>query len=389
MKPPKNLHGSATLLALMLLSLSAALLLFMAHHHIRFEHDSSAQQVRSTAAFAAAEAGLDWTLAQLNRSDGVDAQCQAQTGAPRFRQRFGAPSPANTSPRCLLTSASTWDCQCAETPDPPSTALPAPSFQVAIRPNAQPQWLDLTATGCLSTTPDCTAAAQSPRAAVHLTLGYLPALALQPEAALTIRGAADLRAAPWTIVPAQNHLALQAGSSITHGPQTNTRPEHSALHQLPPSTFFTHLFHLPPSAWQHQPVVHTLDCRAPCDTALQALLAGPLQAQMVWLEGGLHLDTPLTLGSPSAPILLVINGPIDTQSPITAYGLLYTRSPEWRTSSSGQTSHIHGAIVFEHNAAPQGPLTLHHDPGLLTHLSQQAGSYAKYPGSWHDFARHE
>ena len=59
-------RGAASLIVVMLLFFVLSLTAAYANRHLIFEQKTSANQSRSTAAFEAAEAGIEWALAQLN-----------------------------------------------------------------------------------------------------------------------------------------------------------------------------------------------------------------------------------------------------------------------------------------------------------------------------------
>ncbi len=394
LKRTSIMHGGATLLILMALLLAMALLMVMAHRATMFEQLSSTHQQRSQHAFEAAQAGLEWALAQLNQPQPLNAQCQP-TSAPgwgRFRDR---PALAGTlTAHCTQNAAQDWACQC---PNPgqaitplSSTATPPLSFGITLTPDSPPRGLKISSTGCVGGQV-CQAPGNSPlpEAALqtHISVGYMPSLGLQPKAALTIRGKADLTQSvlktDFSATQTTPNLALLSGDSV----QANTPPEprqtHDApLQQLSDEAFFTHLFRMDKVAFQSLPTVLKIPCQNGCDTELKNAVNS--SQTMLWLEGGLHIKQNLTLGSEHNPVLLVVNGPIRLESALTLYGLIYSTSPHWHDSSVlGST--LHGAVVIEGNFIAQGPIHLHHNTALLRLLHQQQGTYVKVAGSWRDF----
>jgi Tfp pilus assembly protein PilX len=351
--PSATQRGGATLIVLMVLCLTLALLMATAHRHTLFAQHGSVQHQQSATAFEAAEAGLDWTLAQLNRTLAINDQCSTASAAfpqrNNFRQRYAA---TTAQPSCTAHSPGIWSCQCPETTQArPAAVAVAPdalaTFSVALQNGQYPQWINLTSTGCSgpTTTADCTTDPQSVSAHSHLSIGHISALAALPQGAL----------------------------STAPEPPTPTTPR----------SRFMDFFHMDQVAWKNQPAVHQLSCEVACDTQLDHLVGYPTQAAMLWLSGGLHLQSKLTLGSAEHPVLLIVDGPIHFESPVRIYGLLYTTSAQWQDAPSG--SHIHGAVVAQGALQRRGgPTQLHFDPALLSLLSQQNGTYAKVPGSWHD-----
>jgi Tfp pilus assembly protein PilX len=347
---PSTTHrGGATLIVLMVLCLTLALLVASAHRHILFAQQGSAQHQQSTVAFEAAEAGLAWTLAQLNRTQAISDQCSTASAAlpqrNNFRQRYATSA---AQPSCTANSEGIWSCQCPQiTGAHVATAAASDaqsSFSVTLQNGQYPQWFNITSTGCTghTTTAVCTDDPYAARAHSHQSLGHIAALAVLPQTALSV---AQQTSAP--------------------------RPR------------FMHFFHMDEDAWKNQPTVHQLHCESTCDTPLDQLMRYPTQATMLWLEGGLHLQHSRSLGSAEKPVLLIVNGPIHFESPVQIYGLLYTTSTQWQDTPPG--SQIQGAVVAQGALQLRGgPTQLHFDPALLSLLSQQNGTYAKVPGSWHD-----
>ena len=158
-------RGAASLIVVMVLFFVLSLTAAYTGRNLIFEQKTSANQSRSTLAFEAAEAGVEWALVQLN-GGAMDAGC-VTAAAPNlsFQQRYVAiapygalppPAPATTPaagftyqnvrdaaphseaaamwPACVFNGA-TWDCACpnAAAADPVSVAAgggPFPAFRV-------------------------------------------------------------------------------------------------------------------------------------------------------------------------------------------------------------------------------------------------------------------
>lgn len=140
-------RGVASLVVVMLLLFVVALSAAYASRNLIFEQKTSANQARSTLAFEAAEAGVEWTLAQLNGGQ-LSTACANSTTAGSFQQRYlsisntGMVSPqarststaGNWWPTCVF-NGSDWTCACpagaAGDPTPlPTGAGPFPAFRV-------------------------------------------------------------------------------------------------------------------------------------------------------------------------------------------------------------------------------------------------------------------
>lgn len=144
---PTHQRGVASLVVVMLLLFVVSLSAAYASRNLIFEQKTSANQARATLAFEAAEAGVEWTLAQLNGGQ-VSASCATSTTDGSFQQRYlaingsGLISPAartssaagNWWPTCVF-NGSDWTCACpagtAADPSPlPTGAGPFPAFRI-------------------------------------------------------------------------------------------------------------------------------------------------------------------------------------------------------------------------------------------------------------------
>ena len=83
-------RGAATLIFTMLLFFTMILVAGFVTRNLALEQRMSVNQYRSTQAFEAAEAGLEWALAQLNNphQPGSDCTPVASTVATSFRERY-------------------------------------------------------------------------------------------------------------------------------------------------------------------------------------------------------------------------------------------------------------------------------------------------------------
>lgn len=90
-------RGAASLIVVMLLFFVLSLTAAYTSRNLIFEQKTSANQSRSTAAFEAAEAGIEWTLAMLNGGT-VSNACANLAGGTSFQQRYVAIAPYGAAP---------------------------------------------------------------------------------------------------------------------------------------------------------------------------------------------------------------------------------------------------------------------------------------------------
>lgn len=145
--PVSGQRGAASLIVVMLLFFVLSLTAAYTNRNLIFEQKTSANQSRSTAAFEAAEAGIEWALAQLNGGI-INATCTDTAPTTSFQQRYltisatgmvsqtpraGNPDDPRIWPTCVFNGTN-WDCTCpiaaAADPVAPVGAGPFPAFRV-------------------------------------------------------------------------------------------------------------------------------------------------------------------------------------------------------------------------------------------------------------------
>lgn len=330
---PSSQRGVAALLVVLVLLGATLLGLLASQRHLLLELRLSANQVRSGEAFEAAEAGLDWATAQLNTPQPVDATCRpAAVGTPDFRARHltidatGRITPAAVATRCEH-DGSVWACRCAQAALPAASAS-APSFTVRLADGGRPGIVRLVAEG-----------AGPPDGQTHheALLALLPALALAPATAMTLRDPA---------LPAEAFAARHLGQAR--------------------------------AAWAARPDVRRVACSGDCGAAL---LAAASQQPLLAVDGDVLLRGPLTLGSAAQPVLLSVSGRLRVEGAVALSGLVHAGALEW----VGPTGPWRGAVLSDTTAAGSGPFDLVHDAAALAPLRFRHGALLRVPGSWRDF----
>lgn len=376
-------RGAAALPITLMLAFAVLLAVAFANRSVLLQVRSSVHQLHAAQAHEAAQAGLAWTLAQLNRTTPVGEDCQptpASEATPWHDQARRGPMQAS-----CVAEAEGWACHCPSSGEPrPVQHATSPAFH--IRLSADPAHADrwaLTATGRSS---------EGHRPVeLHLTLGRLPALDTLPAAALAVRGNASF-SGDFTLthtLAASGGVTLHAGGSVqgaglrvVSSPGTPAREsilsDHAALASLSAQGLHASVFRMDRTRWREQPGVARVSCTSACDAGL---VDAARHHTLIALDGGLRLDTALTLGSPQRPVLLVVDGPVELNAAATIHGLVYMRHTQW-TDTAGTT--LRGAVVAEHDLQAHGPTTIHHDAAVLQTLQQRGGTYAPVAGSWRD-----
>lgn len=441
--------GAAALVVVMVLFFIMSLVAAYAGRSLIFEQRTSANNYRSTKAFEAAEAGLEWAMAMLNGGR-IDAACTPTTDgvSTTFRDRYLAAdadgritvrtwsdsgTPRNRRAACVL-DANAWVCSCPEDGapalSPPSGSAPAPVFMVAFEamPAGGPtSVVRVTSQGCSQYTAACLSENPSGSdaiASVESLVGLAPALAQPPSASVTVRGGlapggaifvADVQGAVAVnsggATSPQAQLVVAPGSPVTAVynrlvVDTDSTLAVTATSRLSAGErFFLGTFGVLPAALRAQPAVFRLECGDDCREALQSAAAAH-PGRVLWIDGDLRIGAggPLVLGSLSAPVILVVDGNLDFAdgSQATLHGIVYSRGTQWRTGT-GASVKLHGAFIAEGGDDPgagaaDGHFTLTGAPQLsytpevienaravVARRVLDFGSFARVPGSWRDF----
>lgn len=396
---PSRQRGITTLAVVLAVATALALTAAYASRVAWLELKASGNRVRAAQSAEAAESGLAWALARLNDDRPVDDACRPAPSGSTFRERYQG---AAAMPSCALGDGA-WTCRCPLPGAPASTSEPAPVRQAfALRLGGAASGVAMIeSTGCSG----AIAACLRPREAgvpggMHVARAWvdvarLPAIDVQPVAAITVRGTLRLRDGATAVHHgiASGGLTLHSGTDVDPGDATLIGPpgaparstivgDDAALASLDAEQFFASTFRMNRAAWRAQPAARPLSCASPCDQALAQQLSAPGAPSLVWLDGGLHLDSATELGSAERPVLLVVDGAVHLRAPVRIHGVLYLRSAEWRDDGGAE---IHGALLAENDLLLTGPSRIEHDANVVERLRLCCGTFARMPGSWRDF----
>ena len=413
-------RGAAALLVTLLLFVAMALGALFVNRNLVFEQRAATNQYRSTQAFEAAEAGIEWALAQLNDNGRLGPDCRPANDptATSFRARYLAFNRADASftprtwvqngastalqPSCVR-SATGWVCSCPTQGLPALSAVPiaspAPAFTLQFQPGDKPGTVRVAAIGCTSLAGEClpgaTASADA-SARIEAAFGLLAALRTPPAAALTTRGTADAGSAA---LGAHNPdpgtgLAIHAGGAVLAGQARLSGPAGSplagsligndtALAQLSPDRFFASHFGLAKAAWKAQATVTRIQCPSDCGATLTQAIDDAGANPMIWIDGDLPLAGPLSLGTAQHPALIVVDGVARLDGALAIHGVLYAGDLIWNHASAAAV--LRGALLSEGNYQGSAAAELFYDTAVLATLKGNTGSFARINGSWRDF----
>ena len=415
----RHQRGAAALIVTTLLFFAMVLVTLFVNRNLVFEQRASANQYRATQAFEAAEAGAEWALAQLNNPQRLGPDCQpvADSHAGSFRSRYLNQTTATFAPRTwnngsvatalqptCVRSDTGWNCSCPASSAPALTAPtgdgPFPAFSLQFMPGDKPGSVRVVSTGCTHLAGACLAGSSSSPdaiARVDVSVALLAGLRTPPAAALTTRGSVDADSAAFGAHNADpaTGIAVHAGSTITAGrARLSTAagaPLASALIGNDASLagpnadrFFASTFGLDKERWKNQPSVARIACTSDCAAAIDAAIRAADGSALIWLDGDLALDGPVTLGSPEQPVVLVVSGAAHLRGAVTFHGVLYTAALGWNENvASGAL--LRGAAISEAGYSGSGTPDFVYDRRALDILQTRSGSFARVNGSWRDF----
>jgi PilX N-terminal len=416
---PHRQCGAAALIVVVVLFFILALVTAYTGRNLVFEQRISANNLRATQAFEAAEAGLEFAVAALGAGR-VDPTCAAtaDTAQASFRQRhttqdangnfIDAGGQAGLRPACMVLGDGTLSCSCpaAALPDLVLPVGPVPTFQLRFETGiAQPGVVRVVSRGCSSVGTQCYAAAPGPadaEAEVSVLLGLNSALATPPGAALTARGSVDLGGGPVTLSNsdvASGGVTIDAGGGVVNDGavrlfsvagtpgSASVQANDPSLSELDANRMFVSLFGMDKTTYRTQPAVVRLACNGNCaQTIADAVSANP--GRVVWVDGDVTFDTTQVLGSAAQPVVLIVHGNLSATANLQLHGLLYLHTDagatNW-TTAAGTTS-VHGAVIAEGSLGFVGTPTITFDPVVLRTINLTQGSLVRIPGSWRDFA---
>lgn len=410
-------RGTATLVITLLLVFAMLIVVAYANRNLVVEARSSANQYRSTQAFEAAEAGLEWALAKLNDSTPIGDDClpSAARGALSFRDRQlrhdgagfipeswdDAGTPAALQAVCVRANGG-WSCSCPATgvsvPAAAAGAATAPAFTIEFAAGAKPGIVRAIATGCTRSDTLCLATSDTGHEAaarVEVAFGLVPGLRSAPGAALTARGDVDAGASALGLHNADagsGGVAVHAGGNVAGNVLRLTAPAGSALDGsivsgdtnlsgLAGDRFFARWFGMDKAAWMAQPAATRIACGGDCNTAVaEAVAAG---SRLLAVDGDLALEGPLSLGTALRPIVVVSTGALRLRGAVALHGVVVATSIDWRDTAVGAL--VQGAAISEGTYSGDAASDIVHDAAILARLQRSSGSFARVNGSWKDF----
>lgn len=427
-------RGLAALSVVMVLFFVMALVAAYTNRNLIFEQRISANNYRSARALAAADAGVDWTLAMLNAGR-VNLDCQPSTDPADtdFRSRYldssgnsqavrqggfeivtwGASPGTKLYPACVSRDG-VLTCVC------PTTAQPAPPLAAAadgigsshritfLLPGAavRPGTIEFAARGCASPgsgntachAPTSVQPVVDALATTLTTAGLVRALPVVPPATLTAGGTvtADpgaggqlqvangdsgtgitVHAGAGLAAPASQFLG-PAGSG-SDGVQANDTAL-AALAAAASEGWFRTLFGMDSASYRRQPAVVRVNCATGCTLADLSDVFDGHPHNPVWVDGNLTLGAARALGSTADPLMLIVTGTLTLAADVDLTGFVHAGAVSW--AAGADAASLRGALMTPGNFTATTTATLSYDRAVLDRIQLRYGSFVRVPGSW-------
>lgn len=400
-------RGAGAVMVVMVLFFVVSLVAAYTNRNLIFEQKTSANQTRATMAFEAADAAIEWTLAQLNGGV-IDANCGDATPTNSFQKRYltadgdgyftHTTRAVDSWPTCVF-NGNGWTCRCPEdtaaTPPDSTGDGPFPAFRVwpatkeptgptspasAAVTFPRPAMISVGAAGCSilpsSAEPNCLSFL--PRGnfgegvgSARVYLALRSGLVTPPSTPVMARGTIRPYSATGKLKLVNEDvlsggLTLNSGGAATPTSFFDARTvggtpgaasfadQDARLSGLAAGTgpsplsagerMFVTVFGMKRQTYLEQPGLRV--CPDGCTTAQVVDLLAKNPNRVIWVEGDLTVDA--NIGSPTDPVLLIMNGgALTLNSGVQIQGFVYMAAASAVINLPAGPTAIVGALAAE------------------------------------------
>jgi Tfp pilus assembly protein PilX len=154
------------------------------------------------------------------------------------------------------------------------------------------------------------------------------------------------------------------------------------ISSLSSQQFFMNFFNAPPDTVRNNADIHLTN-----PGSLNTL--DGISGKVIWVDqttGTAQLNSNVTIGSPTEPVVLIINGNLSGNFQLnggaTIYGVVYTTG-DWLNSGGG-TANIFGSAIVNGQYQSTGTPNITYEPAIIANIKKSLDIYTKIPGSWRD-----
>lgn len=223
-------------------------------------------------------------------------------------------------------------------------------------------------------------------------------LATTPSSSLTTKGSiamsgssqvintetnANIQSGAGTTIQGSAHTTTNSGTSSTSGGlQGDVQQNVSSLANISSTDLFANYFGVSPTTFKNNVNLYYSNSS---DANYNSSLNG-VTGKTIWIEqtgGDAVISSTTTIGSASAPVILIINGNLRLSGNPVIYGLVYVIGGT-STDVLGSTQII-GGLVTTGNLSLAGNTQITFNSSVLNSTQQTLTYYAKVSGSWKDY----
>jgi Tfp pilus assembly protein PilX len=360
----KKQSGISMLVLTVILLLSGTLIVMFAANHSIMQSKITSNQYRSQEAFEAAQAGLEFGISYLIQNNAAitgspsggfiptytstNTTNVAMSNGSHFSIGYSNPT-ANNYNLILITSTGTSD---------DGTATRVVSQQVQYGSTLlSPGTFTLVSIGQMSLSGNTTVTNTNTNNTI--------------EAGSSVAGSGNFK----TVTSSgTNSTSGNFGSDITQNV--------ASLANTSDADLFSDYFGMTEAQFQSK-AVHTYNNSSNYATTLNGL-----SGTTVWINqssGSANFSGNATIGTPSSPVLIVVNGNLNISGNFTLYGFMFVLGASSATTNLSGNITINGGMATTDNISASGNFTLTYDPSVLNNVQTANSYYAKVPGSWKDF----
>lgn len=364
----KRMEGAATLIITAILLVAITFIVLFAANYIFFQQRITSNTNRNNQAFEAAEAGLEFSIQYL----------QANRTA-------------------IIATATNGYINYSDSSTTNVTFTNGSKFSVVFTNPIQNNYdtIQITSTGVSD---DGTSTR-----IIQQQVKYSSYLNTPPILPMTVRGTVNLSGS-FTITNTETNQTIRSGSAVTFSGSAHTvtqtggsdrnsvgldvQPALSAISNLTTTQMFSSYFTNSLTSGST-----TYSYEESSNRNYSTTLNG-MTGSSIWInqKNGTTatLNGTITIGSPSAPVLLVVQGNLEILGNVTIYGMVYViNSQEFSLNEEVEAqgnSQIIGGLVVTGGLAASGNSQVTFNSSVLNNLQQSVlGYYTKIPGTWKDF----
>lgn len=408
LRSPGRQRGVGAVMVVMVLFFVVSLMAAYTSRNLIFEQKTSANQTRATMAFETADAGIEWTLAQLNGGV-INDDCGNSSPSNSFQQRYltadangyftHTDRAVDSWPTCVFNGTD-WTCRCprdtAATPPDSTGDGPFPSFRVwpatreptgpaspASAPVTFPKagMISVGAAGCSllpsSTEPNCLSflprgnfgeGVGTARVYLALRSGLVtpPSTPIMAQGTIT-PGSSIAKLRLVNTDETSGGFTVNSGGSVSNPALFDARtlpgtpgsasfadqdarlialgtPATGTAPLSPAERSFVSVFGMKRQTYRDQPGLRV--CATGCTTTQVKDLLAKNPNRVIWVEGDLTIDE--NVGTAAAPVLLIMNGgALTLGSGVQIQGFIYMAAANAVINLPAGTTQIVGAVAAE------------------------------------------